>query len=755
MYENNKNDTALSNRLVKAFCDPVLIYTVIVMMSIMYHYREQLTAVYGIAALITGFLVFRVYDFISSHKLLGVVCFPAISIGFLYAAKLCADIGADTYPLSFSVWFLTPQRAMDYSKWYTIAIFLLFMYFMSTVIYYFTRVRYRLFMNFLIFIIPFVLYGKEYEKMPTVFIILLAVGFILLMVYFRQLKENDKTVIVAKKSIWKSVGIYTVIFASVSSILPKPHIEADRDVIETLISAERFTDNLTAMLDVFRDTATGNRFRQTTYEIPLFYVNAQESLRLKTSTFTDYNFNGDTWSASDMDMEIDDKTDEGFLNIASTGELTDAIMYAARLDSSFAEKYGLQEYVDSELYAPETREMKIYIIENTRYVPVPQLAEVLTDTTFGGNLSLSETGVIKGTSGTFNQDDSFTFNYSAETYFRNTVNRDFVAEMSDDEYIQLLSDAKDAVINNLSSSYVSPDTDYIIEVYDIISQEILKYQTYTEEYLNYSNSQKIYALAQEITAGLDSDYDKAKAIELYFLENDYVYDLEYVKNINDNAEDFLFETKRGVCYEYATAMVLLSRAAGIPARYCEGYSLSEQMENSKQNTNYVITPKSAHGFPELYIRGFGWMSFEPTVSAEAEAQTDNSATLMLMIAGLIILAAAVLIIIFVLLYPMLSHKLFIFRYSRKIPAEGAIAIMQRICRLYEISGVNTSHEVKELVYKISGADISNVVKLFDAAAYGGDELSDEEKQKALEEYISAYEALRETKRNKRITAKKV
>lgn len=755
MYENNKNDTALGKRLIKALCDPVLIYTVIVMMSIMYHYYDKLTAVYGIAALIIGFLVFRVYDFISSHKILGVLCFFALSIGFIYGAKLCIDIGSDTYPLRFAVWFLTPQRAMDYSKWYTIAIFLLFMYFMTTVIYYFTRVRYRIFMNFLIFIIPFVLYGKEYEKMPTVFIILLAVGYILLMVYFRQLKEDDKTVIVARQSIWKSVGIYTVIFASVSSVLPKPHIEADREVIETLISADRFTDNLTAMLSVFRDTATGNRFRQTTFNTPLFYASAKDPLRLKTSTFTDYNFNGDTWLASDVDMDIYDKTDNGFLNISSTGELTEAIKYAASLDNSFAEKYGLNEYSDLKLYIPETREMKIYIIAGTRYVPVPQFAEALTGTTYSGTFSLTETGVIKGTSGTFKQNNSFTFNYSAETYFRNTVNRGFVAEMSDDEYIQLLSDAKNAVINILSSSYSSSDTAYIFEAYDIISQEILKYQSYTEDYLNYSNNAKIYALAQEITAGLDSDYDKARAIESYFLKNGFVYDLEYIKHIEDNAEDFLFESKRGVCYEYATAMVLLSRAAGIPARYCEGYSLSEPMENSKYNTNYVITPKSAHGFPELYIRGFGWMSFEPTVSAEAPLQTGRSATIMLMIAGLIILAAAVLIIMFILFYPTLTHKLFVLRYSRKTPSEGVIAIMQRICRIYGISGVNTSCEVKELVYQISGADISNIMTLFDAAAYGEEELNEDEKQKALEEYILSYKAFKESKKNKRITARKV
>ena len=52
--------------------------------------------------------------------------------------------------------------------------------------------------------------------------------------------------------------------------------------------------------------------------------------------------------------------------------------------------------------------------------------------------------------------------------------------------------------------------------------------------------------------------------------------------------------------------------------------------------------------------------------------------------------------------------------------------MRRICRIYSISGTCTSHEVADGVHEMSGADISTAADLFDAAVYGGTELSEEE-----------------------------
>ncbi len=86
---------------------------------------------------------------------------------------------------------------------------------------------------------------------------------------------------------------------------------------------------------------------------------------------------------------------------------------------------------------------------------------------------------------------------------------------------------------------------------------------------------------------------------------------------------FLLENKKGYCVHYATAGTLLARMAGIPARYCEGYLVHCDEENSDISTLYdageyswyvPILDSSAHAWAEIYIEGLGWIPFEFTHS---------------------------------------------------------------------------------------------------------------------------------------------
>lgn len=125
--------------------------------------------------------------------------------------------------------------------------------------------------------------------------------------------------------------------------------------------------------------------------------------------------------------------------------------------------------------------------------------------------------------------------------------------------------------------------------------------------------QRIYQLAQSITAHATSDYQKALAIENFFHTSGFLYDtspprVSTEKDINDY---FLFECRKGFCIHFASAMVVLARACGLPARYTEGFVADEYEE---QTGCYVVRESDAHAYPEIYIAGYGWMAFEPTVS---------------------------------------------------------------------------------------------------------------------------------------------
>ncbi|MCI7766712.1 MAG: transglutaminase-like domain-containing protein [Oscillospiraceae bacterium] len=84
----------------------------------------------------------------------------------------------------------------------------------------------------------------------------------------------------------------------------------------------------------------------------------------------------------------------------------------------------------------------------------------------------------------------------------------------------------------------------------------------------------------------------------------------------DFAQWFLTDNKKGSCTHFASAAVLLCRSMGIPARYCEGFVIkAEDIEKFPETDGFttVSVPDSrAHAWAEVYVNGFGWMSFEST-----------------------------------------------------------------------------------------------------------------------------------------------
>jgi hypothetical protein len=144
-------------------------------------------------------------------------------------------------------------------------------------------------------------------------------------------------------------------------------------------------------------------------------------------------------------------------------------------------------------------------------------------------------------------------------------------------------------------------------------------QRYVE--LPSSLPERVQRLAAEITRGKSNAYDKAKAIESYL--RSYPYDLEVPAppQGRDVADYFLFDLKRGYCDYYATAMVVLARASGLPARFVSGYSSGSY---DAANAEYVVRELNAHSWAEVYFPEIGWIEFEPTAAQpEIELAAKN------------------------------------------------------------------------------------------------------------------------------------
>jgi transglutaminase-like putative cysteine protease len=119
---------------------------------------------------------------------------------------------------------------------------------------------------------------------------------------------------------------------------------------------------------------------------------------------------------------------------------------------------------------------------------------------------------------------------------------------------------------------------------------------------------RVAELGRSIVAGASDPLARALAIEAYLRGLPYAYEVEPLPAGGDAVDQFLFEMGRGYCTYYASAMVILARTQGIPARVAVGYATGSYDEESR---TYLVREGEAHAWPELFIGG-RWLPFEPT-----------------------------------------------------------------------------------------------------------------------------------------------
>lgn len=140
-----------------------------------------------------------------------------------------------------------------------------------------------------------------------------------------------------------------------------------------------------------------------------------------------------------------------------------------------------------------------------------------------------------------------------------------------------------------------------------------------ERYLQLPESvpARVRELAAEVTANLDNPYDKANAIEKYLRTYTYNQGISAPPSGQDGVDYFLFDVKEGYCDYYASAMAVMLRSVGVPARFVVGYTPGQPKETNEQSDEapqYRILERNAHAWPEVYFPSYGWVQFEPTAS---------------------------------------------------------------------------------------------------------------------------------------------
>ena len=124
---------------------------------------------------------------------------------------------------------------------------------------------------------------------------------------------------------------------------------------------------------------------------------------------------------------------------------------------------------------------------------------------------------------------------------------------------------------------------------------------------------RIRGLAHESTANGETPYDKALMIEANLKRLEYSLQVDPPPFDTDGVDFFLFEQRRGYSEYFASAMVVLLRSVGVPARVAVGYTTGDPTEVENL---YAVNDSHSHGWVEVYFPGYSWIPFEPTPGAE-------------------------------------------------------------------------------------------------------------------------------------------
>ncbi|HCW72681.1 MAG TPA: hypothetical protein DHM90_01565 [Clostridiaceae bacterium] len=193
-----------------------------------------------------------------------------------------------------------------------------------------------------------------------------------------------------------------------------------------------------------------------------------------------------------------------------------------------------------------------------------------------------------------------------------------------------------AFSNNLALLYYDDEFDvftsnktvnntYFITYFDenIIAESLSRYsgQTTKDEayftrygqYLSISEtvSQRTRDLVAQLVNDSMSDHEKAAVLTEY-LRTSYSYTLTPgdLPEDTDFVDHFLFENPVGYCVHFGTALTVMLRIAGVPARYVEGFKMSEEIQDGR----YVVRNSDAHAWTEVLIDDVNgiWKNFDAT-----------------------------------------------------------------------------------------------------------------------------------------------
>jgi len=715
------------------------------------------------------------YIFLKRQGIYGGILFILCSVLYFIGVRIIVLFSGKSV-LAYFIWLIVsnPETVQVVPAFWFATIFIASYGFSSTV-FYFTNIHYRVPVLLLIGSIPFMLQSAKADSDITLPFLLVGILFFWLYIEYTA-RENS---ILNRRSHinnpWYilSASIFIGLTLSLSLVAPKPEIipkiayinQVINETVQNLTQANGQNINNTNLTGIFntmgiKDQSVLNSITPPLGDRVLFEVKADEPLYFRVQSWDKYLDNlwikgnnklsekrdiRDVKSSyykfsvllklvqrmekngllsleySKINKNSEDTVDPLIMRQASI--YTKGVPMETLLNPPGAVEFSLLNKPDLDVYINDRSEC--YMENGQR----PHIYEYYVIDYYSQNLPHSSLG------------------YNMIRH----LNKEFVSEIFDLNKYKVGKREEE-----LSDGLLVIDT----ETKDIIEEAIEEmnsaYKNYTE--LPDNISQRIYDLADSITEGLTSDYDKAEAIANFFHTSGFKYDLTPPKMPKDKEfnDFFIFESKKGICVHFASAMVILARAAGLPARYVEGFVANEW---DPEVDKYFIREKDAHAFPEVYISGYGWMVFEPTVGINRSNSGINAffEALFKKIKSLAVgiwnfvavmpLWVKMLFVPYIIFFIYISIWLF-FRIRRSIWRKKVLnnekskeisAIFAKISNLLNKIGLGIEkHETPSVyaarVLESSGLDLLDFVENFNRYKYGGLEPDEKTILSAMEKY---------------------
>ncbi|MGN0639047.1 MAG: transglutaminase family protein [Huintestinicola sp.] len=677
---------------------------------------------------------------------------------FLLRTFIILVLGND-WGTGFQQWFLTGAEKAETQFDYLLALLISFVPFFALTVYYFSCVLYRMSFLTLVSLIPCALSVKVLTEINNVYVALIAMLNIAVLMTALRTDKNKERVTAGRTAAVFSACVFGFVLLVFSAFFPKEDEARYYDQFERLFMN---SENNSPLSDysMFSEFSGGPDLFRNFSNKYLYMLYGNDLPYFKRQTFDLYDFENLRWYSDEYYSEpyyLNDEWAEEHRRL-SLQKLKEGISAAEGYSPGFVSEYGLSELSEYEGFTEELKVVNI-IPENfgAVYYIAPARAVKVLPSSDSSVIYVTRGGVFRNKLLPHDPQLIYQVLYYDEFYPRyfwlELGGADFSNEKCEEMLTKLcgiLSENNDPLYENAAA---------FLDAHS----EAMTYRTPEYEENCDRIPSEIKALAEQITAGLTYDWQKAEALQSYFTDNGYVYDLNYIPP-DPSVEYFLFESKRGSCTHYATAYVLMARSLGLTARYTEGYSPDI---TSRENV-FSVKDSSSHAYPEVYIQNMGWIVFEPTVASDynrlASDNTNAGFDLKIdysLVFVICVISGAVLVIALIVIFtiPAVLEKRFVRKVTAMPPGECIKQVYLRISRKTAAAVIKraealTPFELALTLEKLTGCETNDFAYIAEKALFDGT-ADDTGKQKACKAYTDIREAVKNyVKEQKKLRRKK-